>query len=104
MVRPRLDSPYRHRDRRFRRSYDPRPRQTLRRGAAAFRWLPVRHAPRRQTIEIDVNQEDLAAMTNMARTTVGAMLHQLQTDGHLEVGYRNLRLLAPDRLRVMLTD
>ena len=55
-------------------------------------------------IEIDVNQEDLAAMTNLARTTAGALLHKLQAAGHVEVGYRNIRLLAPDPLRAMLTD
>ena len=54
-------------------------------------------------IEIDVNQEDLAAMTNLARTTAGALLHKLQAAGHVEVGYRNIRL-APDPLRAMLTD
>ena len=57
-----------------------------------------------ETIEIDVNQEDLAAMTNMARTTAGALLHKLQTAGHVEAGYRSIRLLAPDALRGMLTD
>lgn len=55
-------------------------------------------------IEIDVNQEDLAAMTNIARTTVGALLHKLQAAGHVEAGYRSIRLLAPDRLRSILAD
>ena len=57
-----------------------------------------------ETIEIDVNQEDLAAMTNLARSTVGAILRQLQADGHIEVGYRNLRVVNPDALRGMLMD
>ena len=48
MVRPRLDRPYRHRGRRRRRPFDPRSRQTLRRGAAAPRRLPLRDAPRRR--------------------------------------------------------
>ena len=55
-------------------------------------------------IEVDVSQEDFAAMTNLARTTAGAVLHKLQAAGHVEVGYRNIRLLAPDPLRAMLTD
>ena len=58
--------------------------------------------PGSETIEIDVNQQDLAAMTNMARTTAGALLHKLQAAGHVEVGYRSLRLVAPDALRKTL--
>jgi CRP/FNR family cyclic AMP-dependent transcriptional regulator len=61
-------------------------------------------APMGAAIEIDVNQEDLAAMTNMARTTAGALLHKLQAAGHVESGYRSIRLLAPERLRSMLAD
>ncbi len=56
------------------------------------------------TIEIDVNQEDLAAMTNLARTTAGALLQKLHAAGHVEVGYRSVRIRAPDRLRAMLAD
>jgi CRP/FNR family cyclic AMP-dependent transcriptional regulator len=55
-------------------------------------------------IEIDVNQEDLAAMTNMARTTAGILLRKLRAAGHVEVGYRSLRLIAPDELRAMLSN
>jgi CRP-like cAMP-binding protein len=56
------------------------------------------------TIEIHVNQEDLAAMTIMARTTAGALLHKLQTAGHVDAGYRSIRIIAPDALREMLAD
>ena len=59
-------------------------------------------APAGPAIEIDVNQEDLATMSNMARTTAGALLQKLQAAGHVEVGYRSLRLLAPDALRAIL--
>jgi hypothetical protein len=55
-------------------------------------------------IEIDVNQEDLAAMTNLARTTAGIVLRKLQASGHLEAAYRHIRILAPDALRAMLTE
>jgi CRP/FNR family cyclic AMP-dependent transcriptional regulator len=55
-------------------------------------------------IEIDVNQEDLAAMTNLARSTTGTLLHKLQAAGHIELGYRSIRLLAPDALRTTLAD
>jgi CRP-like cAMP-binding protein len=56
------------------------------------------------SIEIDVNQEDLAAMTNLARTTAGALLRRLQAAGHIEVGYRSIILRAPDALRATLAD
>jgi len=53
-------------------------------------------------IEIDVNQEDLAVMTNLARTTSGAVLRTLEASGHVKVAYRRVRILAPDALRAML--
>jgi CRP/FNR family cyclic AMP-dependent transcriptional regulator len=60
--------------------------------------------PGGETIDIDVNQEDLAAMTIMARTTAGGLLHKLQAAGHLEANYRSIRILAPDALRAILAD
>jgi CRP/FNR family transcriptional regulator, cyclic AMP receptor protein len=53
-------------------------------------------------IEIDVSQEDFAAMTNVARTTAGTLLRTLEASGHVEVAYRRVRLLDPDALRLML--
>lgn len=53
-------------------------------------------------IEIDVSQEDLAVMTNLARTTAGAVLRKFEASGHLEVSYRRVRILAPDALRAVL--
>jgi CRP/FNR family transcriptional regulator, cyclic AMP receptor protein len=55
-------------------------------------------------IEIDVNQQDFATMANLARTTAGIVLHKLEGLGHIEVSYRNIRILAPDALRYMLTE
>ena len=52
--------------------------------------------------EVDVSQEDFAAMTNLARTTAGAVLRNLEASGCLEVSYRRVRILAPDALRAML--
>ena len=43
-------------------------------------------------------------MTNLARTTAGALVHKLQAAGHIEAGYRSIRLLAPDALRATLAD
>jgi CRP-like cAMP-binding protein len=74
--------------------------------AVLLRLAGCRYAtpPGGETIEIDVNQEDLAGMTIMARTTAGALLHKLQSTGHIEAGYRSIRILAPDALRAMLAD
>ena len=53
-------------------------------------------------IEVDVSQEDFAAMTNLARTTAGTVLRTLEAAGHVEVSYRKVRILKPDALRAML--
>ena len=55
-----------------------------------------------QPIEVDVSQEDFATMTNLARTTAGTVLRKLEADGHVDVSYRRVRILAPDALRTML--
>ena len=52
--------------------------------------------------EVDVSQEDFAMMTNVARTTAGTVLRKFEADGHIEVSYRRVRILAPDALRVLL--
>jgi CRP/FNR family cyclic AMP-dependent transcriptional regulator len=54
-------------------------------------------------IEVDVSQEDFAAMTNVARTTAGTVLRTLEASGHVKVYYRRVQILAPDALRAMLT-
>ena len=53
-------------------------------------------------IEIDVSQEDLAVMTNLARTTAGSVLRTFEASGHIKVSYRRVSILAPDKLREML--
>jgi len=55
-----------------------------------------------QPIEVDVSQEDFAAMTNTARTTAGSVLRALEASGAVKVTYRRVSILAPDRLRAML--
>ncbi|RBP05166.1 Crp/Fnr family transcriptional regulator [Roseiarcus fermentans] len=53
-------------------------------------------------VVIDLSQEDYAAMCNLARTTAGTVLRRFEADGHIDVSYRRLRILAPDALRMML--
>jgi CRP/FNR family transcriptional regulator, cyclic AMP receptor protein len=55
-------------------------------------------------IEVDVNQEDLAAMANMIRTTAGGILRKLEGAGHIDISYRRIRILAPDALRAILAE
>ncbi|MHB0767555.1 Crp/Fnr family transcriptional regulator [Bradyrhizobium sp. 5.13L] len=60
--------------------------------------------PSQCPIEIDINHEDLAHMANVARTTAGAILRALESDGCVALSYRRIELLAPDRLRRMLRE
>ncbi len=55
-----------------------------------------------EPIEVDVSQEDFATMSNLARTTAGIILRNLEAAGQVEVAYRRIRILAPDALRAML--
>jgi CRP/FNR family transcriptional regulator, cyclic AMP receptor protein len=55
-------------------------------------------------IDVHVNQNDLAHMANVARTTAGSLLRSLAADGHVEHAYRSIRILAPDALRAMLAQ
>jgi len=53
-------------------------------------------------IEIDVSQEEMAVLSNVARTTAGAVLRKLEASGCIEQSYRRIRILTPDALRGML--
>ena len=53
-------------------------------------------------VEIDVSQEEIAVLSNVARTTAGAVLRKLEEEGCIEQSYRRIRILAPDTLRGML--
>lgn len=55
-------------------------------------------------IDVDLNQQGLATLSNLARTTAGVVLRKLEESGHLEVSYRHIRILAPDALRAMLVE
>jgi CRP/FNR family cyclic AMP-dependent transcriptional regulator len=62
-------------------------------------------SPRETSLaEIDLRQEELATLANVARTTAGSILRRLETMGHIQQSYRRIRILAPDTLRAMLCD
>ncbi len=54
--------------------------------------------------EVDASQEDLAAISNLARTTVIGILNQLEEAGLVERRYRRLRIAKPDALRALIQD
>jgi CRP-like cAMP-binding protein len=55
-------------------------------------------------IEVDVSQNDLAGMANVARMTASATLRKLTNAGFVELGYGRVLILAPERLREMLAE
>ena len=56
------------------------------------------------TCEVDVSQESLAVMANLSRSTVGGILRSLEKAGLLEVRYRLIRLLDPERLAQFIAE
>jgi len=54
-------------------------------------------------VEVDINHADLAHMANVSRTTAGAILRELEADGHLTLSYRCIGILAPAALRKILS-
>jgi CRP/FNR family transcriptional regulator, cyclic AMP receptor protein len=62
--------------------------------------LPTPHGA--SHVDVDVSQEDLAVLANIARTTAGALLRQLEADGHVKLSYRRIRISDPNTLRQML--
>ncbi len=55
-------------------------------------------------LEVDVSQDELGQMANVARTTCGAVLRRLGLQGLLVPDYRRVVVLQPDRLRAMISD
>ncbi len=68
---------------------------------AGVRSGPV---PAERDLSVEVSQADLAAMSNVARTTVVATLHELESAGLLAVGYRRITIVSVARLREMLAE
>lgn len=53
-------------------------------------------------IWVDVNQTDLAHMSNLSRSTAGAILRQLEAERLVSIGYGQIGILAPAALRARL--
>jgi CRP-like cAMP-binding protein len=54
--------------------------------------------------EVHVTQEDIAAISNLSRTTVISILNQLEEAGLIERSYRRLRISNPDGLRALIQN
>ena len=65
-----------------------------------------RHQPARRSaqLEIDVRQDEIGTLANVARTTAGKVLGMLEEKGLIEQSYGRVRLLAPDAPRAALRD
>jgi len=55
-------------------------------------------------VDVDVSQEDLAAMANVARTTANASLGRLVAAGLVKLTYRRIVILEPSKLRARLVE
>jgi CRP/FNR family transcriptional regulator, cyclic AMP receptor protein len=69
--------------------------------AVLLRLAGCRRAPATPN-DIDLPQEDIATLANVARTTAGAILRDLENTGLLQRSYRRIRITSPEALRAML--
>jgi CRP-like cAMP-binding protein len=53
---------------------------------------------------VPIGQDELAALSNLSRQTIGDVLRALAGDGLVTLGYRRITIEQPARLRAMLTD
>jgi CRP/FNR family cyclic AMP-dependent transcriptional regulator len=54
-------------------------------------------------VDLDLSQDDLALMSNVGRTLTNEVLRELQAAGQIEIGYRRIRVIAPDELRLIVS-
>ncbi len=57
-----------------------------------------------QPSAVHASQDDLAAMSNVSRSTANAILRQLEATGHVARSYRQISIVSPDKLRSMLAE
>lgn len=69
----------------------------LRNGGCRYGFTPTD-----KPVWIDINQTELAFMCNLSRTTAGGFLRRLEAQGHVEIGYRHIGILAPQALLAQL--
>lgn len=74
--------------------------------AAILRLADCRFAdrPGGRPIEAPLSQDELAAMSNLSRTSVSTIVRDLENDGLITLGYRSITLNDTDRLRAIVDD
>lgn len=80
-------------------------RDSKRRCAASLlRMADCRFVDRggQSTIEAPLSQDELAALSNLSRTSISTILHGLVTDGLITLGYRSVTLHDTARLRTLV--
>ena len=60
--------------------------------------------PGGRPIEAPLSQEELAAMSNLSRTSVSTIVRNLETAELITLGYRAMVLVDTDRLRAIVDD
>jgi CRP/FNR family transcriptional regulator, cyclic AMP receptor protein len=55
-------------------------------------------------VEIDLSQEDIANLSNVARTTLSTVLRDLEASGQVKRSYRRICILAPNAMRARLSE
>jgi CRP-like cAMP-binding protein len=80
-------------------------RESSRRCAAALLQLAdCRHADPvgAQSVGAPLSQEELAAISNLSRTSVSTILRAFEENGLIKLGYRSVTLVNPARLRLLV--
>lgn len=57
-----------------------------------------------QQVEAPLSQDELAAISNLSRTSISTILHDLEQSGLITLGYRSVTLNNPARMRSMVDD
>ena len=55
-----------------------------------------------EPVRVDVNQSELAHMSNLSRSALGGFLRKLEAEGEIEIGYGQIGILKPAALRARL--
>ena len=55
-------------------------------------------------VDAPLSQDELAALSNMSRTTISTILRDLENDGLIKLGYRSVTVIHPGRLRALADD
>jgi CRP-like cAMP-binding protein len=57
-----------------------------------------------EQVDAPLSQDELAALSNMSRTTISTILRDLENDGLIKLGYRSVTVIHPGRLRALADD